>query len=77
MMNNLMRSMSPSGGVYQSPPRIKARREREREISLTQCIEPGRRMMWSEIDISFRHEDHPETELSNWNLPFVVKLLIG
>jgi hypothetical protein len=28
------------------------------------------------IDISFRPEDHPETELSERNLPFMVKLLI-
>jgi hypothetical protein len=30
----------------------------EREISLAQCIEPGRKMKWSDIDISFRPEDH-------------------
>jgi hypothetical protein len=34
-------------------------------------------MMWSETDVSFGPKDHLETELSNWNLPFVVKLLIG
>jgi hypothetical protein len=34
-------------------------------------------MKWSEMDISFRPKDHPETELSNWNLPFMVKLPIG
>jgi hypothetical protein len=39
--------------------------------------EPERRMKWSNIGISFGPEDHPETELSNQNLPFVVKLLIG
>jgi hypothetical protein len=33
----------------------------EREISLAQRIKPGRRMKWSDIDISFRPEDHPET----------------
>jgi hypothetical protein len=48
----------------------------EREISLTQRIESDRRMKWSEIDFSFEPEDHPMTELSNWNLPFVVKLSI-
>jgi hypothetical protein len=32
-------------------------------------------MKWSEADISFRLEDHSMT-LSNWNLPFVVKLPI-
>jgi hypothetical protein len=44
----------------------------EREISLGQCIEPERRMKWSNIDISF-----PETKFSNRNLPFMVKLSIG
>jgi hypothetical protein len=48
----------------------------EREISLAQRIESGRRMKWSEKDISFVLEDHQETELSNRNLPFVVKLPI-
>jgi hypothetical protein len=48
----------------------------EREISLAQRIELGRRMKWSETDILFGSEDHPETELSNRNLPFVVKLPI-
>jgi hypothetical protein len=33
-------------------------------------------MKWSDIDISFRLEDHLETELSERNLPFVVKLPI-
>jgi hypothetical protein len=34
-------------------------------------------MKWSDVDISFEPEDHPETELSERNLPFVVKLPIG
>jgi hypothetical protein len=34
-------------------------------------------MMWSKTDVSFGPKDHLETELSNWNLPFVVKLPIG
>jgi hypothetical protein len=34
-------------------------------------------MKWSDTDISFGPEDHLEMELSNWNLPFVVKLPIG
>jgi hypothetical protein len=34
-------------------------------------------MKWSETDISFGLKDHPETELSNQNLPFMVKLPIG
>jgi hypothetical protein len=49
----------------------------KREISLAQCIEPERRMKWSKIDISFEPEDHLETELSNQNLSFLVKLPIG
>jgi hypothetical protein len=48
----------------------------EREISLAQYIEPRRKMKWSDVDISFGPEDHPETELSERNLPFVVKLPI-
>jgi hypothetical protein len=47
------------------------------EISLAQCIEPGRNMKWSNMDISFRLEDHPEMELSERNLPFMIKLPIG
>jgi hypothetical protein len=34
-------------------------------------------MKWSDMDISFGLEDHPETELSEKNLSFVVKLPIG
>jgi hypothetical protein len=49
----------------------------EREISLAQRIEPGRRMRWSDIDISFRSQDHPDIEISDQNLPSVVKLPIG
>jgi hypothetical protein len=49
----------------------------KREISLAQRIEPGRKMRWSDVDISFRAEDHPETELSDRNLSFMIKLLIG
>jgi hypothetical protein len=48
----------------------------EIEISLAQCIELERRMKWSHTNISFGSEDHPEIELSNQNLSFVVKLLI-
>jgi hypothetical protein len=47
------------------------------EIILAQRIEPGRRMRWSDIDISFKTEDHPGTELSDRNLSFIVKILIG
>jgi hypothetical protein len=48
----------------------------EREISLAQRIEPGRKIKCPDMDISFGPEDHPETELSERNLPFVVKLPI-
>jgi hypothetical protein len=34
-------------------------------------------MKWSGMDISFGLEDHPETNLSTKNLPFVPKLPIG
>jgi hypothetical protein len=46
------------------------------EIILAQHIESERMMRWSDIDISFRLEDHPEIELYDRNLPFVVKLPI-
>jgi hypothetical protein len=49
----------------------------EWEISLAQRIEPKRKMKWSDIDISFGPMDYPETELSDRNLLFVVKLPIG
>jgi hypothetical protein len=49
----------------------------EQEISLAQHIKPRRMMMWSDVDISFRPQDHPDTELSDRNLLFVVKLSIG
>jgi hypothetical protein len=32
------------------------------EISLAQRIEPRRRMRWSDVDISFGPQDHPDTE---------------
>jgi hypothetical protein len=49
----------------------------QREISLAQQIEPGRRMRWSDDYISFGLEDHIDMELSERNLPLVVKILIG
>jgi hypothetical protein len=49
----------------------------QREINLAQRIKPGRRMRWSDVDISFGPEDHLNTELSERNLPFVVKISIG
>jgi hypothetical protein len=47
------------------------------EISLAQCIEPGRRMRWSDADILFGPENHPDTKLLDRNLPFVIKIPIG
>jgi hypothetical protein len=47
------------------------------EISQTQRIELGRRMKWSNVSILFRPEDHPDTELFDRNLPFMVKIPIG
>jgi hypothetical protein len=44
---------------------------------LAQRIEPGRKLKQSDVDILFGPEDHPETELSERNLPFMIKLLIG
>jgi hypothetical protein len=44
---------------------------------LAQRIKPERKMKWSDVDISFGPEDHPETELFERNLPFVVKLRSG
>jgi hypothetical protein len=49
----------------------------QREISLSQQIEPGRRMWWSDAGISFGQEDHPDMELFDRNLPFMVKIPIG
>jgi hypothetical protein len=48
----------------------------EPEINLAPCIEHRRRMRWYDVDISFRPQDHPDTELSDQNLPFMVKLPI-
>jgi hypothetical protein len=49
----------------------------EQEISMAQRIEMGKKMKWSDVDISFGLKDHPETKLCEQNLPFLVKLLIG
>jgi hypothetical protein len=34
-------------------------------------------MRWSDVGISFGPKDHPDMELSNRNLPFMVKIPIG
>jgi hypothetical protein len=49
----------------------------QREISLAQQIEPGRRMRWSDELITFRPEDHTITELLERNLPLIAKIPIG
>jgi hypothetical protein len=49
----------------------------QREISLAQCIEPRRRIRWSDVDISYGLEDNRDAELSDRNLPFIIKILIG
>jgi hypothetical protein len=46
------------------------------EISLAQQIKPGRRMRWSNDYISFGPEDHPDMELSERNLPLIIKIPI-
>jgi hypothetical protein len=48
----------------------------QHKISLAQQIELGRRMRWSNDYITFGPEDHPVTELSERNLPLVVKIPI-
>jgi hypothetical protein len=48
----------------------------KQEISLVQRIELGSEMKWSDMDISFGPEDHPEIELSKRNLSFMDKLSI-
>jgi hypothetical protein len=49
----------------------------QRDISLAQQIEPGRWTRWFDDYISFGPEDHPDMELSERNLSFVVKIPIG
>jgi hypothetical protein len=49
----------------------------QREISLAQQIEPGRWMRWSNEHITFGPKDHPVTELSERNMPLVIKIPIG
>jgi hypothetical protein len=49
----------------------------QREIILAQQIKPGKWMRWFDDYISFGPEDHPDTELSERNLPLIVKISIG
>jgi hypothetical protein len=64
------------GGSMSIAPKMQGKKL-QREISLAQRIEPGRRMRWSDVAISFGPEDHLDTEPSDRNLPFIVKILIG
>jgi hypothetical protein len=43
---------------------------------MSQCIVPDIKMKWYNMDISFGPEDHPKIELSEWKVPFMVKLPI-
>jgi hypothetical protein len=49
----------------------------QREISLAKRIEPGRMMKWYDGNIAFGLEDHLDREMSEGNLPFMVKIPIG
>jgi hypothetical protein len=49
----------------------------QHKISLALQIELGRWMRWSDDYISFGPEDHLDMELSERNMPFIVKILIG
>jgi hypothetical protein len=46
-------------------------------LHLAQWIKPGRRIKWSDVGILFGPEDRPDMELSDRNMPFVVKIPIG
>jgi hypothetical protein len=48
----------------------------EQKINLAQRMKPRRMMRWFDIDISFGPQDHPDKELSNRKLSFMVKLPI-
>jgi hypothetical protein len=52
------------------------RKKLQHEISLAQQIKPVRRMRRSDVDISFRPEDYPDTELPDRSLPFIIKIPI-
>jgi hypothetical protein len=64
------------GGSMSITSKIQGKKHK-REIILPQRIDPERKMKWSGVDISFGPKDHPETELSERNMQFVVKLPIG
>jgi hypothetical protein len=49
----------------------------QHEISLAQQIKPGRWRRWSDDYVSFGLEGHPDMELSERILPFIIKILIG
>jgi hypothetical protein len=71
-----MRSTWSSGVDYPSPRRHKGRSSNEKSAWLN-ALSQAEKMKWSNVDISFRPEDHLETELSECNLRCVVNLPIG
>jgi hypothetical protein len=72
---------NPLGPIYKPIPKTKM----PLGLSPTKMLsdgrrsgyEPNRMMRWSDLDISFGPQDHPDTKLSDRNLPFVVKLPMG
>jgi hypothetical protein len=75
MMSRWERSTWSLNVAYPSPRRHKGRSSSGR-FYLSQCIESERMMRWSNVDISFEPQDHPNIELSDRNLTFVIKLPI-
>jgi hypothetical protein len=63
------------GGSMSLPSKMKGKKL-QCEIGLAQRIKPGRRMRWSDVDILFRPENHPDVELSDKNLSFIIKIPI-
>jgi hypothetical protein len=48
----------------------------EHGVTLSQHLNPRRRMKWSEMDIMFSPSDNPKIEMFDRNLSFMVKILI-
>jgi hypothetical protein len=47
------------------------------KINLAQQLDPGRRLKWSEMEITFGPDNHLKIELTNRNLPLVAKIPIN
>jgi hypothetical protein len=75
-MSKWGRLMLSSGGRMSLASKTQGKKL-QHEISLAQRIEPRRRMRWSDINTSFSTKDHPDAELSDRNLPFIIKIPIG